>query len=330
MPSRPLQASNLPVTLTVNEGDDHERPSMVVAGRTWTVTVRGRDSQHVRVEVSRGAANGGRTIKLELEDSDDGHTAVIDASGHITHEDARTPVANLVNDVDAEAEDALVPAQPAHQGRFVPVYYATDFVHAPANEVPVAAAPADNNAPIIPVDDETPPAPANILDAGLLAGVANGNAVLTFNQHQELEHDWLTEHPEAAWVAPPRALAAGLHAHLVATRASPDQRRNLSRLPPAVLTDITVHGHISAGRRAWLKHLLGRQSTFRSGDGRAVMPDGVEFYNELIHAHLGATGHAHAKPPTMRKALHLRFVLGPSEAFYNAWVARCPGCVWPN
>lgn len=151
--------------------------------------------------------------------------------------------------------------------------------------------------------------------------------VLSAEEHRELERSYLAENPDFAWIAPPRRLAADLRAHLFATSNNPTKRKDLSRLSPAVLASLANHGHISAGRKKWMKRLLRYAGSIGTRD---FIPDGDELYDVLIRAHLGHSGRAHIAPSSMRKKLKEVYIFPPSERFYDAWVAACPGCLWSN
>ncbi|VDB94439.1 unnamed protein product [Peniophora sp. CBMAI 1063] len=331
MSAQVVKVSDRHLTVTVNEGhgDGDGAPYMSVSGRHWEFIIHGPDSRHVRIEVSRrDGADGARVVKLELQEG------VVDAveDARLPHDDARSLSARLPNHPEDVNDVAGTPAPPAHElGTHAPDD-AEDIAVGPDGEAPPAA-PAQDLPPVILADDDAPPEPAALnvaVDPPFNATTPNPDDVIDLASHNDLVHAWLTDHPEAGWVSPPHELAHDLRVHLQETATSPDHRRNLFSLSPAILAYISAHGHVAPGRKTWLKRLLGRQSTFRENDTRAVMPDGEQFYEALLQVHLGATGHVHAKPPTMRKVLHERFVLGPSEAFYNVWVARCPGCTWPN
>ncbi|KZV60320.1 hypothetical protein PENSPDRAFT_355271 [Peniophora sp. CONT] len=151
--------------------------------------------------------------------------------------------------------------------------------------------------------------------------------VLLLEEHRQLMRTWLADHPAVAWVAPPRKLTADLLFHLLATSNSPSERKNLSRLSPAILAHLADHGHIDAGRKLWMKRLLRNAGEVAT---REFMPDGDELYAVLVRAHLGHNGCAHIVPSSMRKKLKSAYIFPPGELFYDAWVAACPGCSWPN
>ncbi|KZV67253.1 hypothetical protein PENSPDRAFT_667231 [Peniophora sp. CONT] len=169
-----------------------------------------------------------------------------------------------------------------------------------------------------PAIESIAPVTIPITPAPVLAGT-----ILSLQQSNQVVRDWVEEHREAiAWVATPRRLVADLRAHLLATSNNPIDRKNLALLSPAVLARLANHGHISRGRKNWMRRLLRYAGDVGTRD---IMPDADDLYTILVRTHLGNNGHAHIVPSSMRRKISQAYMFAPGEDFYCAWVSACPG-----
>ncbi|VDB94445.1 unnamed protein product [Peniophora sp. CBMAI 1063] len=310
--------------------------SLVLGGQRWEFVTQGFLHSEVDLRGRNGSIALPVPVKDEPRDGDDDNVHVIPADdGHGTV----LPVAlseGPVNLPNGPIDDDIDPnlAAPLHAPPPIVAAAAEDIVMDPIHP---ATADAPAAASLLAPDVDTVPSHVNHtptpVDAGPPDARSDGpvdiytDLVCTLVQHRELVRDYRAQHPQVAWIAPPRALAADLRRHLLGTTKSSDERANLDRLSPAISARLAVHGRIANARQAWMKLQLRYAGDVGT---REVIPDGDALYDLLVRIHRGKNGRAHVRPASMRKMINKTYVLGPGEPFYTAWCGMCPGCPYPN
>ncbi|KZV67921.1 hypothetical protein PENSPDRAFT_33716 [Peniophora sp. CONT] len=275
----------------------------------WSIVSEGLGHVNVRVDDSTGArafTSYGSHILIYARVE---HAQGVDPVTIKGDPDARADVVDLTMDPDSD-EETMAKVETDTPAREVKLKRAT---------VPPtgSAKPAEEPAELAP-SVESGPTRARRAPARFTQNTAT---VISRVDYERIYREFLHDHPEVPWIAPPTQLTADLRSYL----EIPVAQRNggFTELPDSVTTFLK-NGRSFSAQKAVLLNSLSKLKP-DGLENRRIMPDGDRLYEELVKTHSGAQG-AHITGKSTKSSLMLKYVLAPPASFCEWFVLNCPGC----
>lgn len=275
----------------------------------WSIVAEGLGHVNVRVDESTGAqacTSRGSHILMYARIE---HAQGVDPVAIKGDPDARAEVVDLTVDPDSD-EEAVAKVEPDTLAREVNLRHATAQPTGSANTAQKPAEPAPS---VEPASTRARRAPARFTQ--------NIATVISRVDYERVYREFLQDHPEVPWIAPPTQLTVDLRSYL----EIPVAQRNggFTELPDSVTTFLK-NGRSFSAQKAVLLNSLSKLKP-DGLENRRIMPDGDRLYEELVKTHSGAQG-AHITGKSTKSALMLKYVLAPPASFCEWFVLNCPGC----